>query len=544
MLHIFRKRQRPILWIILVVVIITFIWFYGRGGKVFSDSRQAEQVGRIGEKVVTQEDLNWAIRGVMIYLRAFAGYPPELMPNPEVLEQQAWRRIVEINQAKKDGITVSKDEIRRTIERIIFGKPGTFDPAVYENFVRKIAGTMPLREFEDHIGEEIIIDKVKRYLSSSAIITADGMKQAYDVDNTLVKIAYVPFYYSNFFKGQIVLTNEIEEFFYTNQEDFRVPQQVDVAFAVVNADTAKVVIEEAEVKEYYDDNKDKFAITNDVDSATGEVSEFKPYEVVKLEIKEELLNQRALEIAYDYLEQLYFAMGDASTKNPDKRLKAFHENAKKLNISTLETGWLALEDQIPGISNSYDIVRAALSMKAGEVSDVIQVPGDGFLTYVVKDKRDTYLPELEEEGVKELVKTEIIRRRSLDAARQVAEQLRQRLSTTKKGFVEAAKSFGYKPEVTVPLDRNSGIREVGCPAEIVSKLFAFPVNASVVVPFISGYLLACPVEYYEADDALMYTEEDKLKKQLFQQEAGMLIQSWLMQGAKNLKVIEAPNSGD
>ncbi len=537
MLHIFRKRQRPILWVILVVIIVTFVWFYGRGGKVFSQSRQAEPVGKIGNKIITQEDLNQAIRGVIIYLKVFLRYPAELMPNAETLKQEGWRRIVEINQAEKDGITVGKQEIRQAIEKLIFGKVGSFNPTAYNNFVHKIGGTMTPREFENHIREELMIEKVKRYLSSAAIITDDDLQQTYDIENTLIKIAYVPFYYKDFSKGQIVSTNEIEEFFYTNQENFRVPQQVDIAYAIVKADPEKIVLEEAELQEYYDDNKDQFVITNDVVSSE-KVSEYKPFEAVKAEIKKELTKQRALETAYDKLEQLYFAMGDAFSRDSAKKIKAFHDNAKKLKIQAADTGWVTLEDQIPGISNSYEIIRAALSADEGTVSDLVQLPDNSYLMYVLKDKRDTYLPELEEKGVKLLVEEEIIRRRALMAARQAAEQLRQRLLKSKKDFVAAAESLGYKPEVTNPLDRNSGIQKVGCPAEIVSRLFAFPKNSSVVIPFISGYMLACPIDYYDADISLMYSEEDELKKKLFQQEAGLLIQSWLMQGAKTLRVTE------
>ena len=543
MLHIFRKRQRPILWVILVTIIVTFVWFYGRGGKVFSQSRQAEPVGKIGNKVITQEDLNQAIRGVVIYLKVFLRYPAELMPDAETLKQEGWRRIVEVNQAEKDGVTVGKEEIRRAIEKLVFGKVGSFNPVAYNNFVHQIGGAMSPREFEGHIREELMIEKVKRYLSSAAIITDDDLKQTYDIDNTLIKIAYVPFYYKDFSKGQTVSTNEIEEFFYTNQENFRVPQQVDLAFAVVKAAPEKVVLEEAELQEYYDDNKDQFAITNDV-ASTEKVSEYKPFEAVKAEIKKELTKQRALETAYDKLEQLYFAMGDTSSRDSAKRTKAFHDNAKKMNIPTKETGLISLEDKIPGISNSYEIVRAALSADEGTVSDLVQLPDNSYLMYVIKDKRDTYLPELEEEGVKALVKKEIIRRRALMAARQAAEQLRQRVSASKQDFVTAAKTLGYKAEVTNPLDRNSGIQKVGCPAEIVSKLFAFPKNSSVVIPFISGYMLACPVDYYAADLSLMYSQEDELKKKLFQQEAGLLIQSWLMQGAKTLKVLETAQQTD
>jgi len=543
MLHIFRKRQRPILWVILVVIIITFVWFYGRGGDVFSDSRQAQQVGKIGTKVISQDDLSWAVRGVVVYLRVFLRYPAELMPNAETLKQEAWRRIVEIHQAKKDGVTVGKVEVRHAIEKLLFGKVGAFNPAVYNNLVHKIGGAMAPREFEDHIRDTLMIEKVKRYLSSSVIITDDGLKQAYDIDNTLIKIAYVPFDYNNFSKGQTVVSNEAEEFFYTNQESFRVPPQVDIAFAVVKADSGDIILEEAELQEYYDENKDQFAITNDV-ASTEKISEYKLFKTVKNEIKNVLVKQRALETAYDKLEQLYFAMGDSSSKDYVKKVKTFRDNAKKLKIKTVDTGWIDLEDQIPGISNSYEVVRTALSAKEGDVSDLIQLTDDSYLIYILKDKRETYLPELDEKGVKPLVEEEIIKRRAFMAARQAAEQLRMRITTSKKDFVAAAKSFGYKPEITIPLDRNSGIEKIGCPAEIVSKLFAFPKNSSVVIPFMSGFMLACPIDYYDADTSLMYGEEDELKKRLFQQEAGTLIQSWLMQGAKNLKVVENPQQDE
>lgn len=540
MLHIFRKKQRPILWVILGVIIITFIWFYGRGGKVFQNARQAQPVGKLGEKIITQEDLNRAIRGTIIYLKVFLKYPPELIPNPDDLKQEGWRRIVEVAQAKKDGITVGDQEIRNIIEKLFFGKSGNFNPAYYKSIVRQIGGAMTPREFEEHIRESLLIDKLKRYLSSAAIVTDDDLAQEYQVEKTLMKLAYVPFYYSNYFKGQAVATNEIEEFFYTNQEDFRVPPQVQISYAMVKTAPDKVVIEDEEVQEYYDDNKEKFADTNEVVDTETEVQEYIPFDDVKQEIKEQLLKERALEQAYDKLEELYFAMGDSSMKSAEEKAKAFKANAEKLKIEAGETDWISLEDEIQGVSNSYAIIRAALSSEEGALHDLQQISDDTYLMFLVKGKRDTYLPELEEEGVKELVKEEIIKRRALNIARQSAEQLRQQITASKKDFISAAKALGYKPQETVPLEKSSGIQKIGCPAEIVSRLFAFPKNAAVVVPFISGYMLACPTEYYDADLSLMYGDEKELKNKIFQREAGMLINSWVMQGAKKLQVKQQP----
>ena len=264
MLHIFRKKQRPILWVILGVVIITFVWFYGRGGKVFQYARQNQPVGKLGEKIITQEDLNWGIKGVLIYYKLFLRYPPELIPNPDDLKQEAWRRIVEINQAKKDGITVGNVEVKQAIEKLIFGEVGNFNPDAYQRIVHQLGGAMTPREFEEHVRESLMIEKVKRYLSAAAIVTSDDLRQTYQIEKTLIKLAYIPFYYSNYFKGQSVSTNEIEEFFYTNQEDFRVPTQVDIAYAIVKTSPEQIKIEDEELQDFYDENNDKFADTNEI----------------------------------------------------------------------------------------------------------------------------------------------------------------------------------------------------------------------------------------------------------------------------------------
>jgi len=132
-----------------------------------------------------------------------------------------------------------------------------------------------------------------------------------------------------------------------------------------------------------------------------------------------------------------------------------------------------------------------------------------------------------------------VRRRALDAARFSAEQLRAALNLEQISFTNAVAQRGYRASVTLPLDRGSSVRAVGLPAEMVARLFAFPKNTAVVVPFAQGYLLASPVDYLDADFDLMYTDADERKAQLARQQENTLYGLWFSQAARAVKINES-----
>jgi hypothetical protein len=343
--------------------------------------------------------------------------------------------------------------------------------------------------------------------------------------------------------GIEVTTNEIEEFYNTNQDDFKVPPQVDMLIAMARIQPRGVTVAVEDIETYYEENKDRYLLTNGVaaagtnDTAESDEPRYRPFAEVQAEIAEQLRHQQANEVAYDLAEQLSFAFVATNIAAAEDEVAYFKNTAAQLGMTVREPGNLSLEDDIAGLSNAYGLIKTALGMRAGELSDVIEEPGVGHLLFMVRDVRDQYLPELDE--ISATVRDEIVRRRALDAARFSAEQLRTAIEQAGTSFTNAVAQRGYRARVTLPLDRSSGVAAVGLPAELVGRLFAFPKNASVVAPFVGGYLLACPIDYIEADFELLYNEADERRAQLERQQENMLYGLWFNQAARNVKISES-----
>jgi peptidyl-prolyl cis-trans isomerase D len=538
MLALFRRSQRVLLVIILGVIIFTFVIWGGLSGGRFLPERTTRVMGFVGTKEVTSDELASAVRGVLVNLRLM-GYPQELLTQSEEIEREGWRRLIQVDQARKDGVAASGDEVSGLVIRLLFGEQGRFDQATYRRMVAELGGNMKPREFEEHIRSTLLIEKVRQTLGQCVLTTEDDVRLAYQNERTLIQLGYVPFYYTNYLAGQIVTTNELVEFYNTNVEEFRVPPQVELTLALEPVRLAESELTDDEAREYYEENLDDFLITNDV-AAADDGSEagkaYQPFEDVHTDIIVRVRQQRAEEIAYDRVEQMFFALSGTTTRDAGGRAQSFRDEAQKLEISTLETGRLTLEDMIPGVSNTYELVRAAFSMRPGDYSDMVEIPGVGYALYMVTERRDSYVPELEE--IEDDVREEIATRRARDAAAAAAGQLRGRMAQATGTFVAAVAALGYTADVTEPLDRASGIEAVGCPAEIVARVFAFPVNSLVVVPCAQGSLLACPVKMYEADTALMYSEMDEYLEKLTRQTQALLFNLWFANAAAQVRVVD------
>lgn len=538
MLALFRRSQRIFLWLLLIVIVVAFVFWGSRPSDYNWGVARSRKVGSIGTRDIKESDIAAAIRGVHIWL-GLRGISRDMITDNKEVEREAWMQLAQTEAAKREGVVVSPQELEQAVRNLFF-RNNPFDRATYRAIIARFAGQMTEREFENHLSDIILGEKVRQMLASTVVVTDQDIRQAYEADRTLIKLAYVPFFYSNYVAHQTVTTNEIEEFYHANQDVFKKPAQVDLVIAVAPLTPEAVTVDDEEIAAYYDDNKEKFAITNTPASATNEtddvaepVKEYYDLADVTAQIRTNLINAKASEISYDTAEQLSFALSGPAPRDVDERVRLFHEKAAALGLSTLETGWLSLDDDLPGISNAYALVRSAFSLKPGELTDVTDIPGTGHVIVLVRDKRDAHLPLLEE--IEDEVRAEIIRRRALDAARMAAAQLKSMLDATGQHLTNAA-ALGFRVTTTVPLDRHTGLDDIGCPPEVVAHLFAYPENTTVVVPFKDGFMLASPLEIIEADLDLLYTDKDELAQRLANQAQNVLFSMWFQHALRSVNV--------
>ncbi len=154
MLYLFRKNQRPLLWIILTLVIVTFV-FLGTAKTGLGPKRNAKTIGMIGEKLISEEDLNHATRATYLNYR-LQDVPAERI-KLEALEQEAMQNLVVVEKAKMEGMIISDEELQLAIENL-FGGKGNFNQDSYLGVIANLTGSRTTeREFEEQLRDVLFL---------------------------------------------------------------------------------------------------------------------------------------------------------------------------------------------------------------------------------------------------------------------------------------------------------------------------------------------------------------------------------------------------
>jgi len=184
MLEQMRKHMNWIMWIILVLVIISFLFF----GIYPSDSGRGEAATVNGD-VITGGELDRAYRNMYeTYLQIFKDQFTDAMA--KTLRQQALRELVQnrllLQEAERMGLKVSDEEVRAAIMRTpAFSPAGRFDKAAYERYLDYI--NVKPSVFEETQREYLLKQKIERVIEDGVDVTEDELRAAYTARNAKVK---------------------------------------------------------------------------------------------------------------------------------------------------------------------------------------------------------------------------------------------------------------------------------------------------------------------------------------------------------------------
>ena len=534
MLALFRRSQKIWLWGLIIVVVVTFIPWGARVGRTIK-AGPMEVMGYYDQQKITKPDLLRAVAAARIEL-LIQGRTPEELNDTRQLEREAWMRIMMVTEAKNAGIAASPQEIEQYVRNTFFkGQPINQD--AYVGMIQQLGGLgMSPREFEDNLRDSILILKLRQSFGQTILVPDEEVRQMYEAQRTLIKVAYVPFSYSNYFPTAPIGTNELAMYYAANEKELTVPPQVDLVAAVVRPDIAGVEVDPTRAEEFYDQHKKMFAVTNKVaatkdtnDSQDAEVKiTYKPFSAVSNMIIAILVSNEANNIAFDQATRLCEAMTSVDAEKAKDRTQLFLDSAKKLGIPTFKSGLVSQREDVQGITNSMGLVSMAFSMKAGEVSPEPRiVPDAGQAVVFLKEKNDAYLPALS--NIEEKVRGDVRLEHALQATYMAASNLNSKICAQATSFTNAAARLKHHAKVTLPFDRATGTDTLGCPPQVVSRLFAYPANTSVVAPCKEGYMIVCPIEVIEPDFGLLKNHEHDIKEQLMYQHHVLLFQMWMNQ---------------
>jgi len=431
----FRRNQKKLLGILVVFLMV--IWGIGPAAEYIIPK---PGVGEIHGRKVTQDQFSdTATRWARIFYR----------DAKEPVAQLVWRQMALFGQAENMGITITKDELAQEIRNFF-----PVDPRIFEDkdgFRRMLGSVFHLTEpqFEKTIKEYLLARKLQYLLKSSVKVTEDEALQRYIKENEQVKIKYTALRARDFINRVEINEDEIKSFYdehsenYPNFEEgiwgFKEPEKVKIEYIIARFDVIEkqINITDKKMQEYYEEKKDLMFRTENVAKSEGvnsdevSVSEFKPFDEVKAQIKENMLLKERETI----VNKMIADADDEIYENIDKEgFISFAKLSEKYNLSHViptnqnnGTSYFT-KDELREVI--IDLPKFPKQVFEREVNDPSTPIGssEGKLIFRVIEKVESHIPPYEE--VRNKVAEDLRYEKAFEEAEKVAGKCLEKTNQT------------------------------------------------------------------------------------------------------------------
>jgi peptidyl-prolyl cis-trans isomerase D len=405
MLESIRKRQRTLLTIITVIVIVAFAWFYNP-----STMRRAAgpggAVGKLNGRTVTIGELQKIERTIpLIHAVGLDDFLATMVTEGRSRDDQflsfAWNLLLLRDEAKRLEIEPAAEQIRDAEKALpIFQTNNAFDPAKYQQFVDtmlKPNGLTPA-DLDDVVRDYGRFTGVTELLKGSSQLPEAMFRRQYEALYQQLSLVVIRF----------------------KKADFESSIKV------------------SDVKKYYDQHKD--AILSPEKRKVQVVSFLLNDEQKKLPDDQKLAAKRPLAEQAD-------AFAQAALQNP----AVFDQLAREKGVAIQETQPFTLEQPDKLLAQEPALAHQAFNLTTeNPVGDVLE-GNYGF--YIIKltnvepsrpltleEAKDRVLAELKDEKVRAAIQAK---------AKEVREKIDAEMQKG-KDFVQAAETAGYQPELPAP----------------------------------------------------------------------------------------------
>lgn len=258
----FVQEKKRVVQVVLFLIIITFGFF---GVESYRQSGGGDAPATVNGEKISQQEFDNALRQQMERVREQAGasFDPSLFDKPEIksmiLDNLINQRLLS-SQARSVGLTLSDDQLAKIIAGIeAFQKDGKFDKQRYEAALS--SQNMSPVIFESRVRDELstrqLVDAyIKNGYTSQTV--ADNLIRLNE-QQRVVSVAQIS---TDAYVKQVQIEDaQIKEYFDQNQKEFLTPERARVEYLIFSVPVleAQVKLDDAEIKRYYEENQSEFS---------------------------------------------------------------------------------------------------------------------------------------------------------------------------------------------------------------------------------------------------------------------------------------------
>jgi peptidyl-prolyl cis-trans isomerase D len=407
MLESIRKRQRTLLTIVTIVVIVAFAWFYNPA-TMRRDAGPGGAIGKLNGRTITVGDIQKIERNIQLaFSLGMHDIVEDLTTEGRTRDDQslsfAWNLLLLRDEAKRYQVEPTADQIRSTEKALSqFQTNGQFDPAKYKQFID--AALKPngftAADLDEVVADNLRYDGVSQLVKGSSPLPEAIFKQQYEQLNQKMSLAVLRF----------------------KRADFE----------------SLIQVSDAEVQKYYDQHKDTILSP-----------EKRKIELVSFLLHDDQKNlpDEQKVAAKKTLAEQADSFAQTALQNPS----TFEQTAKEKGFQIIQLEPFTLEQPDKALSQEPSLAHQAFNLsKDNPISDVTEGT-DGFYVMKLTDIEVSRPLTLAES--KDQIVTAIKEEKAQAAIQAKAKEVREKIDADmQKGisFVQAAENAGMKAETPEP----------------------------------------------------------------------------------------------
>lgn len=529
MLYLFRKSQRWLLWLLLIVVVITFVFWGSKPSRMFSIAPTTKLSSYDGQKI-TFEDLQRAKGAARVHLVMY-GYPLSEM-NDGFLTTQAVSHIVNYRKAEKAGVTVDNSMLQNTLRSFV---PPSTSPEAYERYVASTFGVNNTREFEEDVRQILAISLSAGDSQLSFFEPKNEKDLDYVSSNVKADIRYVTFTHIAKLEeaGKLVTSNDVQTLYDKDPSAFAQPDKYRFLCANFKAETNKVQYSENDIKDYFDLYQGDFTKTNEF----GETVDME-FDEAKSQVISAFLLERANE---DVQERAYAFRDKVATKeelSSEELENDFREAAKAESIQVQDSFTLPVGDVPPTIANGSQIAKLIEEEPVGTL-DVYEASDSLYQVYLVVARSEAYEPTFEE--AEKDVRQACVTAKAYELAKGDADAFLAKVKADPKNFEGIATNDNRRvskvPQPLTPLQ----VLTRDIPTAEYKTLFRYPAETPRLLNGVNNVYVAIVTEFIDADAAF---DTDKMADRIAQQKSALERELYVKSTEKEVEKILAELQGN